>query len=160
MLSVLIISFYLIAFFFLFEVEARTKGRLRVVVVYLLFAAITLLLLRTQSVLARADILIIPYSQEILALVLSVILFLASYNLYRCISEITDFADGDGGKKAEKRQKPQQNSKKAVNTKKQSIKKSTRKNEPEKIKLASNTILRKKKNVIDSEGYLDLTKNK
>ncbi len=89
-ISIVIISFYLAILFFLTEIKRRVDGEIGEVTVYATLAIITLILLRIQTILSKADLLNIPYSQEVLALMLALFIFMAIFTLYKGVMKITD----------------------------------------------------------------------
>ena len=128
-----ILILYIIVFFLLIQIKRRVDGVVGDAIIYGIFAIMTLILLRTQTILSRADILTIPYSQEVLASILSIFIFMMVWTMYRGITEITDKKGRVKGGSRPRR-------------------KNTRNNFASRSQNISN------KNSRISDGYIDLTK--
>jgi cobalamin biosynthesis protein CobD/CbiB len=89
-LSFVIIILYLVILFFLIEIKKRIDGKIGEAIVYGILSIITLILLRIQTILFKANLLNIPYSQEGLALILVLFTFASIFTLYKAIKEVTD----------------------------------------------------------------------
>ena len=88
--SLAVIILYLVSFFILREIILRTEREIKKIFLYFFAAVFLLLLLRIHAMLAKVELLNLPYLQEILALALAFILTGAFYRFYKNISEITD----------------------------------------------------------------------
>lgn len=89
-ISFVALSIYLVSFFFLFGIISRITGKVKKTFRFLIAAICTLVLLRTNYILTKADLINIPYMQEILAVILALFLMLGFFNFYKSISELTD----------------------------------------------------------------------
>ncbi|MFH1325631.1 MAG: hypothetical protein ABIH49_02570 [archaeon] len=89
-ISFFIFLMQLAILFILFEIKKRIDGKLKRTFIYPILVVIMLILLRIQGILRNADILTIPYSQEVLSFLLSLFLLLAVWSFYRSVREITD----------------------------------------------------------------------
>lgn len=81
--SIIIFVLYFIALFLLFKIKARLTEALYESIILFRAAIIVLIFLRIQTVF-RLNLLV-PYFQEILALILAVVLLMAFYSIYQVV---------------------------------------------------------------------------
>ena len=105
--------------FYLIEIKRRVDGQVGEAIVYATLSIITLILLRFQTILLKANLINIPYSQEVLALILVLFIFATVFTLYKPIKEITD-------KKTGKRKRSSRKIKSVVSARNFSNQKSTK----------------------------------
>ena len=113
-ISIAMFIIYLGVVITLFYLLPKSTGSLKKFVKYLIAAVFTLILLRIQAILSKAQILIIPYSQEVLALVLCLVLLGMALRLYRTMHKVIKF----NKKSQQKRKKSYKTGIKRVSTSK------------------------------------------
>lgn len=98
-ISFLIFVIYLVLFFILFHVSLRASGNLVSSIMYFRIAILFLIIRRVEIIFEDADILAIPYLEDITAMILAIVLLLAFVEFYKAVLEAT-------GKKRITKKKP------------------------------------------------------
>lgn len=88
--SLVMLVIYSITLFILFQIRIRVIEELSEAIIYFRIAIFILFFLRIQNILAKANLLIVPYSQELLALFLALILMMGFFSLYKSVANFTD----------------------------------------------------------------------
>ncbi|MBI2044224.1 hypothetical protein HYT24_02565 [Candidatus Pacearchaeota archaeon] len=88
-ISLLIFIIYLAVFFVLFHVSLRASGKLVSSIMYFRVAIVFLIIRRVEIILSDADILKIPYLEDIIALLVAIVLLLAFVEFYKAVLEAT-----------------------------------------------------------------------
>lgn len=88
-ISFLIFVIYVVVFFILFHVSLRASGKLVSSIMYFRIAIIFLIIRRVGIILEDADILTLPYLEDITALLVAIILLLAFVEFYKAVLEAT-----------------------------------------------------------------------
>lgn len=145
--SLMILVFYLIILFLLFEIKMRIEGGFGRSFIYMIIAVIILIALRIESILEKFEYFSIVYLHESLAVLFSLLFLLSIYNFYRNVCEVTD--------RKIKNHKKKKQIEKIISQKSQTSKKSIQIKKPQKIQKSFFDFKRKN---VNSGGYLDLTK--
>lgn len=137
-ISSFILIFYILAFFLLINTRKKLDGRARTAFTFFIITIFFLIIRRLQQVFVTSQILYpIPYSIEIISLLLAMAFLLAVFYFHKAIivahteRKFRDFRQ-----------------------------KSLVKTESQKENISKRKIIEKgpKKEIVDSEGYIDLTK--
>jgi len=150
-INTLIIIFYIITLFFLFEIKVRVYGKISMSFFYFIIAIIILILLRVLDVLDRLGLVSSLKYNEFFVLIFSLFLLLAFIEFYRDLRKITDGVHNPDESAGGKDKSPE---------KKKNFQKP---NEQNKISKSKEKKIEKKARKFEGSlvgGYLDLTKNK
>ena len=87
--SLVILFLYLIILFLLFRIKIKLTEQFSGGIICFRIAVAILVILRIQSILLKADLIEVPYLQEILALALAITLLCAFYKFHKVISSVS-----------------------------------------------------------------------
>ena len=87
--SLVILFLYLVILFLLLNLRIKLTEQFSGTIICFRVSVIILIILRIQTVLVKADLIKVPYLQEILALALAIILLCAFYKFHKVISSVS-----------------------------------------------------------------------
>ena len=89
-MSFVALVFYIIVICILIEIKSRVDGKISKSFSYLMAAMVTLVVIRAYNLLTVSSVLKIPYLQESLVVLFSLLVLISAVIFYRSVKRLTD----------------------------------------------------------------------